>query len=310
MNEFDDVRMNQKTEEYLQLAGQMLDEAFGEERQAWIERMEVELPQIRAAFDWLAALPDGRRGLRLAYLLQEIWFEEAYTEEGLALLQRFLQLQPTDEPDKLRALCLDLAGAFAISLGEYDLALAVKEQAVSILHTLGDETQLAYTLLHLGHLTGYAQGDYAAAQRFYLEALGMFNICQCEDGLTHASANLANVAVELGNVASARVYAQDSLRRYRELDLAWELAQMVNTAAAIATASGDGETAVTLAAASVAHRQRIGVSMPEIYQARYRRIEAATGAPIEETEHQRLWQVGQKLSLDDAVTLALKTCEK
>ena len=79
------------------------------------------------------------------------------------------------------------------------------------------------------------------------------------------------------------------------------------TVAAVALAFGQEETAVTLAAAGAAHRQQIGVSLPEIYLERYRRVETAVCANVADAEQQRLWQTGQDLSLDDAVALALES---
>lgn len=306
MNTYDQKTMDEKATAYLDLAKHMLDEAFGEERAAWLARIEAELPQIRIVFDWLATQKDAQRGLQLAYLLQELWFEEVYTEEGFALLQRFLQLQTSGESAKLRAMCLDLAGALAINLGEYATALTLKEAGVSLLQPLGKTTQLAYALLHLGHLYGYAQEDYATAEAFYLEALGLFRHLQNVEGMTHATANLANAALESGNLLSARALTYESLRHYQEMDMAWELALLLNTTAGIEAASGYGETAVFLAAASAAHRQRIGVSMPEVYEKRYQQIEATVRASVAETEHPHLWQEGQMLRLDEAVNLAFE----
>ena len=52
--------------------------------------MEAELPQIRLVLDWLRDQGDFERGLKLTYLLQELWFEEPHTAEGLKRMQEFL----------------------------------------------------------------------------------------------------------------------------------------------------------------------------------------------------------------------------
>lgn len=80
------MNYEQLTSDYLELAQQMLDEAFGENRRQWIQRIEAELPQIRRVFAWLKEQGDVQRGLKLAYFLQELWFEDQYSEEGLATI--------------------------------------------------------------------------------------------------------------------------------------------------------------------------------------------------------------------------------
>ena len=93
----------QLTTHYFELASQMLDEAFGENRLQWIEKMEGELPKIRGVFQWLDEQNDGLRGLHLAYLLQELWFEERFMAEGLNLIQQFLQFPENSKPSSARA---------------------------------------------------------------------------------------------------------------------------------------------------------------------------------------------------------------
>jgi predicted ATPase len=109
-----------QTKHYLELAEQMLNEAFGEGRRLWIHRVEAELPQIRRIFAWLKEQGDVERGLRLAYLLQEIWFEDQYTKEGLRIIQEFLSMADVNEPSSLQAISLDLAGALALGLNNFE----------------------------------------------------------------------------------------------------------------------------------------------------------------------------------------------
>jgi tetratricopeptide (TPR) repeat protein len=299
------MEIEQQPGHYLNLARQMLDEAFGEGRQHWISRMVSELPQIRRVFAWLKEQNDLERGLELAYYLQEIWFEDLYTEEGLSILQDFLVMEPSQESSLIRAMCLDLAGGLAINLDQLELAHSLKQQAITLFRTLGQQRQLGYALLHYGHLFGYAQGLYQKADPLYSEALAIFIRLGDLGGIAHATGNLASVKLELGDYTLAQEFVNDSLKRYSDLNAEWDVALTLGKAAGVALAQGRLEDAVLLAAASSAHRERIGVTLPTTYKSRYENIEEKALASVAEEQRSLLWTRGQSMTISEAVAFAL-----
>jgi tetratricopeptide (TPR) repeat protein len=294
----------QQTDHYLALAEQMLDEAFGERRVEWMQRMEAELPQIRRVLDWLQVQEKGEQGLQLAYLLQEVWFEEVHMVEGLAYLQSFLAMSA--ESSSLRAMGLDLSGALAMFLGDLATAVSLKNEAIDIQRTLGNQSQLGYALLHQGHLVGDAQGNYQDARAIYEEALAIFKALDDSEGMAHAQSNLANVALALGDAAWARILTLTSLQSYAEAGAEWDQAVTLATAAGVEAVYGRFARAAQLAAASAAHRERIGVSLPDMYQQRFRRLAEKALAGLDKAQQEALWATGQTLSLAEAVNLALE----
>lgn len=294
------------TTHYLRLAEQMLDEAFGVNRRQWIRRIEAELPQIRRVFAWLKEQGDVERGLKLAYFLQELWFEDQYTEEGLATIQDFLAMADAGEPSSLRAISLDLAGAFALGLNKLELAHSLKAEAIAILRQLDNQSQLGYALLHQGHLVGYAQGDYEKAETIYREALRIFRDLADREGIAHATGNLASVMLELGDYSTAQTLVNDTLRRYSEHGSQWDLALTIGSAAAVAAAQGHFERAARLAASSAAHRERIGVSLPDVYKNRFKRVEEVALNGLDEEQRSAAWAAGQAMTLAEAVDYALE----
>lgn len=295
----------QLTTHYLDLAEQMLDEEFGDDRRQWIERVEAELPQIRRVFAWLKEQGDVKRGMSLAYFLQELWFEDQHTAEGLELIQDFLAMADGAERSTTRAMVLDLAGALALNLNRLELARALKTDGVAMLRQLGNRAQLGYALLHLGHLVGYAQGDYDKAENIYREALGIFKDLGDREGIAHATGNLSSVTLELGNYRTAQTLVDHSLRRYSELGSQWDLALAVGNAAGVAAGHGEFARAVRLAAASARHRERIGVSLPEAFENRFRRIEEVALSGLYEPEQATAWADGEAMTLAEAVEYAL-----
>ncbi len=289
-----------------QFAEQALQHAFGPQRATWMQRLEREHTNARAALEWLVARGDAERGLRLADLLQELWFEEQHTSEGRAWFAALLALPQAAARTSQRAMALDLAGAYALNQGDYTAARALKEEAVAILRELGDMNHLAYVLLHLGHLAGYAQEDYQAARALYQEGLGLFQNLSNAEGTAHALSNLGNVALLTGDHAAARPLVGDSLRRYRALGEIYAQARSLGSAAGIAAGDGQPERALRLAGASAAQCTAIGVSQPAVFETwRERVIERARQA-LDETTQAALWAEGQRMPLDQAVAYALE----
>ncbi len=300
------MSFEQQAIHYLDLSRQMLDEGYGEERQQWINRLVAELPQIRDVFAWLKDQSRTAHGLELAYCLQEIWFEDQFTKEGLDILQEFLAMNAHEELLPMRAMCLDLAGGLAINLNRLELAHSLKKEAISTFRHVGLQRQLGYALLHYGHLLGYAQGLYDKADPLYSEALRIFIDLLDPGGIAHATANLANVRLELGDYASAQALIEDSLKRYSELNSQWDLALTLGNAAGVAVAQDRFKDATLLAAASAAHRQRLGITLPIPYEARYKQIEQNALKGLADGQRSVLWTRGQSMTIVEAINYALR----
>jgi tetratricopeptide (TPR) repeat protein len=288
-----------------QLAEQALSEAFGPQRAEWMQRLEREHANFRAALEWLVARGEAERGLRLADLLQELWFEEQHTSEGRAWFASLLALPQAAARTTQRAQALDLAGAYALNQGDYAAARTLKEEGLAILRELGDTERLGYSLLHLGHLAGYAQQDFQAAQALYQEGLGHLRNSSNAEGTAHALANLGNVAILTGDYAAARPLVADSLRMYRELGMVYAQAQALGAAAGVAAGTEQSERALRLAGASDAHCAAIGVSQPAIYAEQTERMIERARQSLSETTQATIWAEGQAMPLEQAVAYAL-----
>ena len=101
---------------FLALAERADPGLYGPDAPAWIERLEVEHDNLRAALDWALGPAAGQgqaaRGLRLAGALEYFWFLRVHRREGLARLQQALA-HTDDAPSAARAQALYSAGALA-----------------------------------------------------------------------------------------------------------------------------------------------------------------------------------------------------
>jgi len=109
----------------------------------------------------------------------------------------------------------------------------------------------------------------------------------------------------LGDYANAQTLVEDSLQRYLELNSQWDLALTLGNAAAVAVAQDRLEDATLLAAASATHRQRIGITLPITYEARFKQIEQNALKGLPDGQRLVLWTRGQSMTMVEAVNYAL-----
>ena len=120
-----------------------------------------------------------------------------------------------------------------------------------------------------------------------------------------AIGNLASVALELGDYVTADRLVKESLHRYQDLGFEWELALTIGNAAGVAAGLGQPECSIRLAGASTAHRERIGVSLPPVFKARFERMIVPARRELDETAQTLAWEEGMTMTLQQAVECAL-----
>ncbi len=298
--------MIKESERLIQLGKQMLDEALGEDRTIWMERMLGEMPNIMPVLEWLEQEQETLYGLQLTYVLQEIWFEEAYTVDGLHWFKTFLTQDQDGIPPAARASSLDLAGAFALNLGQYQEAQQLKKEGLDICRTLSDESQLAYSLMHYGHLVGSALGEFEEAKQHYQEAFALFEQLEDECGLALAAGNLAKTHYSLKEWPLMMNMLQFGLPKTQVCGTSWESALNLGWVSGFFLQNGQYPLAVQFASASKTHQERLAVSMPEIFLTQFKSILSDIKEDDRFPSTRSEWDAGQVMSLETAVSEAIE----
>lgn len=301
----------QRVDDYIDLAQQSLNEAEGPDRAKWLYRLEQEYVNFRLIFNWLIDQGDIEKSLHLAYLLQELWFEEQHTGEARALFATLFDLVDQEKypPTAILARALDLAGSLALAQNDFVEARSLTQQAVEICRKLANAADLGSRLIHLGHVERYA-GNYRAAQALYQEAQQIFQALGNQWSTAVAIGNLGSTAVAAGDYETAAKLVKESLQRYRALNYEWDLAQTIGNAAGVAAGFGQFKRAIRLAGASASHRARIGVSLPPIQNQRFEQMIVSARQALNEEIQKTLWAEGQAMTLDEAVEYALELNHK
>lgn len=301
-----EITFRQRLEAACTLADTALKEAFGDQRARWITRLETEHDDLVALLQALLERGEAESGLHLTSLLQELWFEAPQTAEGLNWLKRFLALPAAQARTALRASGLDLAGAFALNLGDYEEAQRLKEEALDIFRECGTSVEIAYTQFHLGHLSGFVQGNYQAARELYEDGLDLLRQAGHEEEITHGLANVGTALAGMGAAVDAAPFIAESVRRYREIGSLYNMELSLRRAAAVAAGLGLGELALQLGGASDRQRSTLGVSEPEVFLQAYARMLEPARNQFDKASQARLWAEGTVMSLDQGLEIALQ----
>jgi predicted ATPase len=234
---------------FLALAEQAEPELTGDGQAIWLDCLEREHGNLRAALEWsLSEKAKGERrkakgeisdpqsaspfafplspfevGLRMAGALWQFWWTRGYLTEGRQWLDRGVRSTDcglgeggSESAIAARAKALNGAGILAWGQGDYGPARALHEEALAARRILGDRRGVAGSLHNLG-MTAQEQGDHALARSCYEEALAINR----EMGNRPWEANnleaLGDLLAEQGDRAGARTWFEEALSLRRAL---------------------------------------------------------------------------------------------
>ncbi|MPZ63508.1 MAG: tetratricopeptide repeat protein [Propionibacteriales bacterium] len=199
----------------------------GSDQQRWLDLLETELGNIRAAMSW-AIRTRSEHALLIAAPLWTFCYLRGHYGEGRAWLERALGVSADKEgaDQSVRAKALLGAGMMAFLQCEYALAETRIEDALRIYRGLGDRSGTALSLQRLGSIAR-ERGDYDEARRLHSRSLFMFTAAEDGLGAVWARHHLGFVSWLRGEFAGAYRHGIRALAAFRELGdgegVAWSL---------------------------------------------------------------------------------------
>lgn len=149
---------------FTRLAERVEPELTGPDARIWLDRLEAELPNLRAALHWLLTQHEAEAAARLGAALRVFWYLRAHQHEGqrwleAALAQREL-LAPTTCARLLRAL-----GYLAHARFDFGAAVSLLGASLALYRAADDERGRAAVVTELGwaYVTLHSDADRAAA---------------------------------------------------------------------------------------------------------------------------------------------------
>ncbi|MFC0625082.1 ATP-binding protein [Kribbella deserti] len=227
----------------------------------WLNRLDLDLDNLRVAITWALRTGATAEAMRLAGGLWLFCYLRGYYAEGAEWLEQALKLaeQAGDEKDLTpsKAKALVGAGMLAFLQCEYDVATERLETALALYRDLADEAGTALVLQRLGGVAR-ERGDYEQAEVLHRQSLTLAESLGDRSAEAWAQNHLGFVAWLRGDLAVGAEWCRQARETFRSLGdgegLAWSLISL----GAIAQYGGDLAGAETLLRESLALSQRLG----------------------------------------------------
>jgi tetratricopeptide (TPR) repeat protein len=244
---------------YLQLAQEAEPKLQGTEQVMWLNQLETEHDNLRAALEWSrTAQGKAEEGLHLVGSLEYFWATRGYFQEGREHLSAALSRPGALERTAARAKALHAEGHLAYIQGHYPTTRTRLEESLSIYGELGPTGKrgLANALITLGDMESEV-GDYETASSLMKEALGIMRELQDPRGTGRALWQLGQCAVRPGDYEQAVEYFEMALPLLRQIGDHSHTSIALSGLAEVALRKGDYKRAAALEEESLAMRREI-----------------------------------------------------
>ncbi len=329
---------------FLALAERAEPELTGAEQASWLDRLDDDLENLRAALSWSRDSGAAEMTLRLAASLRFFWRGRGHINEGRRWLAEAVSRGGPAEP--IRAKALSGASLFAWLQGDHPQARLFAEESLAILRALGDRAGTARALSNLASVICDA-GDYVHSRELHEESLALYEEVGDQRGVAIGLQNLAygaivegdyeraedlgrrclviqrgrgdprGSAVSIFNLGLAALFQGRSEAAFRFLEESLRLSQSIGDREYVAlclgaladvhAGRGDPARGAALLAAADGVRGSISARLEPAERELLDRTNLAIRQQLAEDECAAAWEEGRRLEVDEAVTLALST---
>jgi predicted ATPase len=220
---------------FRELAERAEIEYCGPLEREWLDRLDQEYANLRAAVDWSLGGGEPEVGLALTGALWRFLYHRDHLTEGRDLLRRLVAAATPAAPSPALAKGLFAAASLAVWQGESAAGRSDAEASVALWRALGDKRGEAQAL----HTLGHTSMDHAAERDLYAESVSRFREAGDLRGLAWSLQCLGNVMVLLGELDGAHAIYAETLAVARRGDspagIGWGLTGLGN----LATRRGD-----------------------------------------------------------------------
>jgi hypothetical protein len=307
----------------------------------WLNRLEREHDNLRAALDRLEASGETQLALQLAGALYRFWYLRGHFAEGRPRLERLLDVDANRTAARARA--LNGAAVMAGSTGDPTTDRLRSEEALALHRELGDAWGIAYSVFSLG-IAATEEADWTSARPYFVESLARFRELGEEhyalvaaDGVAWTSGELgdlerrraghedvlrqaraqhdwaiaasqldqlARFARDEGRIGDSLSMLAESLRITRDLEMPGLIVENLSRFAETLAVARRAETAAQLLAAAEALREEIGGSHSWVKDVNEKTL-TQLRTQLDDATLAKAREHGRRLTVDDAVALAL-----
>jgi predicted ATPase/class 3 adenylate cyclase len=194
---------------------------MGSDKGAWLDRLEEDHDNFRAAMTWAIAADATETALRLGAALWRFWQMRGHLAEGLERVTGALALPRSPAHPKARADALSAAAGLAYWLADGDGSRALYEEEIQARRELGDRAGLAeahYGISFTWSIMDLQNSESATLAASHVnEALSIFRELDDAPGIGRCEWALSNVTWGSGQFEPARQHALHALEIFESI---------------------------------------------------------------------------------------------
>ena len=210
------------------------------ERRTWLDRVDVDHDNIRAALAWALERREVELSLRLVGAAWRFWQMRGYLVEAQERIEAVLALDGVADHPGLLYSALDGLGGVAYWRGRHSEARTAYGRALELARQRGDrrgEAEQLYNVSFTYSIPVAADrepGDIDVARDYAAQALEIYRQIEDRSGEGKAAWQLANLELANDNFGASRQRAEEALAIFTEVDdqfmRAWSLWGVANVA--------------------------------------------------------------------------------
>ena len=190
---------------------------------AWMNRLEEEHDNLRAALRRTLAFDEYEIALRIAGAIWRFWQIHGHVDEGAKWMKEILARSAGQE-SIARAKALWGAGWLNMVMGSLEQARAYFEEGAQLSRQLVNSRYLGLSLHGIGAVAR-GQGDFARSRTAFEESLPLFQSLKNTEDTAWTFEHLGATALDQGEFEQAAAYLEQGLALFRELGQRWPCAE-------------------------------------------------------------------------------------
>jgi predicted ATPase/Tfp pilus assembly protein PilF len=227
---------------FLWLAERAYPELRGANQVKWMNLIDQEYGNLRAAMSWALSTDDNEIASRLGWALWMFWWLRGHRQEGRQWMETLLERNLSSSQ---RTIALAVAGQIGYTQGDYESGERYLRESLGLAREADDPVRVAHAVYVLGLLSLRRQ-DLETARSRLEEALSLFlQVGSTQDAST-VSSHLGTLSLIQGDFGRAAAAMEEGLALARKLGDRLGISNGLYSLAQVAQASGDHELAARM----------------------------------------------------------------
>ncbi len=202
---------------FLALAETAVPHLRGHQQEQWLNKLEQEHDNLRAALRWALESKDVETAVRLGTALWQFWLLHGYLNEGHQWLERIYKLQLTVDEPSSSSLAHLLVGVGALKhYQDNQQGIALHQESLALFQQINDKAGIVVAQQGLAR-AAMRGGQFEWAVKEFQQCLTLSRELDDEWGIAHALTFLGQTYSFMGNYEAARQPLEEGLTRFRKI---------------------------------------------------------------------------------------------